>query len=128
MKTHWWIKYLFSFVGCVEFVVGLSFIFLPGQIFQFSGIAPVGPEYVQFPACLIMVFGLMMFQIARDPVGNRQLIIYPALFKASFIGVVSHNYIFGRMSLLWIAFVGFDLVYLAGFITAWFILPKETAK
>lgn len=128
MKTHWWIKYLFAFVGCVEFAVGLSFIFLPGLIFQFSGIAPVSPEYVQLPAYLIMVFGLMMFQIARNPVGNREMIIYPVLFKASFIGVVFYNHLFGRISLLWIVFVGFDLVYVAGFIIARFILAKEAAK
>jgi hypothetical protein len=124
MNNHWWIKYLFAFVGCVEFAVGLSFIFLQGLVFQLAGIASVSPEYVQLPAYLIMVFGLIMFQIARDPVKNRDLIIYPALFKAAFIGVVFYNYYFGRMSPLWIAFVGFDVVYLIGFIFAWRSLSR----
>jgi hypothetical protein len=122
---HRWIHLLFAFVGCVEFAVGLSFILLPGLLFQLAGIAPVNPEYIQLPAYLIMVFGLIMFQIARDPVRNRDLIIYPSLFKAAFIGVVIYN--FGHLSLLWAAFVGFDLVYLAGFIIAWFSLGRVSS-
>ena len=121
MKKRW-ISLLFCFVGCVELAVGLSFIFRQDLVFRLSGIAPVGPEYVQLPAYLIMIFGLIMFQIARDPVKNRDLIIYPALFKTAFIGVVLYNNYYGQMSPLWIVFVGFDLVYLIGFIIAWFSL------
>ncbi|MFA4843980.1 MAG: hypothetical protein WC632_03405 [Candidatus Margulisiibacteriota bacterium] len=127
MKAHWWIKYLFALVGCVELAVGLAFIFWPDLVFRLSGIAPVSPEYIQLPAYLIMVFGLIMFRVARDPARNRDLIIYPSLFKAAFIGVVLYNYYYGRMSPLWIAFAGFDLVYLAGFIIAWFSLGKESS-
>jgi hypothetical protein len=119
---HRWIHRLFAFVGCIEFAVGLSFIFMQDLVFQVAGIAPVSPEYVQLPAFFIMIFGLIMFQIARDPVKNRDLIIYPILFKVTFIGIVLYNYYFGRMAPLWLAFVGFDVVYLAGFIAAWIAL------
>lgn len=124
-----WIPALFIFVGMVEFAIGLSFILFPDRIFALSGIAPIqAVEYVQFPALLIMVFGLMMFNIARDPARNLNLILYVCLFKAAFISVVFYNWFTRGLPLLWIAFSFFDVAYLAGFILTYRVIRLHSAE
>lgn len=114
------IKILFIFVGIVEFVLGPLFIFFPGLVFELSKITPIARmEYIQFPALLIMVFGLMMFSVARNPVKNVNLIPYICLFKVSFISVVFYNWFTRGLSQLWIGFSFFDIAYLIGFLLAY---------
>ncbi|MBN2057827.1 MAG: hypothetical protein JW782_03420 [Candidatus Saganbacteria bacterium] len=123
-----WIRLLFAFVGCVEFVTGLSFIFLTEQVFAWTGIARITHlEYIQFPALLIMVFGLMMFAVARDPRANRRLIPYISFFKVALIGVVLYNWLTKGLSWLWLSFMWFDIVYLIGFVSAYLTL-KDTGS
>ncbi len=129
MKNMVWMRLLFIFVGIVEFVIGALFIFLPAWVFSLAAIASTDhSEYIQFPAFLIMVFGLMMFNIAVDPVKNRNLIFYCILFKIVFCTVALYNWFFAGVSWLWPVFAGFDLVYLAGFILALRALPSKTAS
>ncbi|HTY13902.1 MAG TPA: hypothetical protein VMD02_06960 [Candidatus Omnitrophota bacterium] len=129
MKGSGWIKALFMFVGAVEFAVGGLFIFFPMQVYAWSGMArSVPPEYIQFPALLIMVFGLMMFNIASDPAKNRNLIFYCILFKAALCSVVVYNWAFGEISSLWKIFLGFDLAYLIGFILALRAIPHPPSR
>ena len=119
-KIKTWIPVLFIFVGCVELVTGSLFILLPEQIFQLTGIERISAlEYIQFPALLIMVFGLMMFAVAKDPERNRNLIPYICLFKAALISVVIFNCLTKGLAWLWISFACFDIAYLIGFLLAY---------
>ena len=115
-----WIPLLFVFVGCVEFVVGFTFIFLPNQIFALAQIAPLArPEFIQLPALLIMVFGLMMLKVAARPKENANLILYISLFKAAVIGLALYSCLTAGMTPLWLIFALFDIAYLTGFIFAY---------
>jgi len=126
MRRPIWIPLLFTFVGCVEFVVGLSFIFLPNQIFALSQIAPIARlEYIQFPALLIMVFGWMMWNVAARPKENANLIPYISLFKVAFIGVVLFTWLTAGASPLWVIFTLFDIAYLIGFIFAYRVIKSS---
>ncbi|MBU0671688.1 MAG: hypothetical protein KJ732_01525 [Candidatus Margulisbacteria bacterium] len=128
MKDHLWIKILFAYVGVVEFAVGLPFLLLPGPVFSLAGIPLIDRlEFVQFPALLIMVFGLMMLNIARDPVRHQQLIIYCCLFKAAFIYVVVFNWLTKGLPLLWLLFASLDAIYLIGFIIAYLKLKQPSS-
>lgn len=120
MRVKSWIPALFIFVGCVEFITGSTFIFFPEWLFQRTGIEQISAlEYIQFPALLIMVFGLMMLAVARDPKHNYNLIPYICLFKVSLIGVVFFNWLTKGLSWLWISFAFFDIAYLIGFLLAY---------
>ena len=115
-----WIPILFIFVGCVEFVVGLSFLFLPNQLFALAQITPLSrPEFIELPALLIMVFGLMMLNVAARPKENANLILYISLFKAAVIGVALCNLLTAGITPLWLIFALFDIAYLTGFIFAY---------
>jgi len=119
-----WIRSFFVFVGIVEFVIGTSFLIMADKIFYYFNISPVNHiEHVQFTALLIMVFGLMMFNVAADPARNRNLIFYCILFKIAFCSVTFYYWFFANLSWLWIVFAGFDLVYTIGFILALRVLP-----
>jgi hypothetical protein len=126
MSKNSWLPLLFSFVGCVEFVIGGLFIFLPDQLFNYFalGLRP-DTQYLQLPAVLIMVFGWMMFNVAKEPQKNLNLILYINLFKAGFISVVIYNWLTKGLPWLWLSFVGFDLVYLAGFLAAYRIIKEN---
>jgi len=125
-KNYLWIRILFVFVGIVEFVLGPLFIFFPGLVFELSKITPLkNLEYIQFPALLIMVFGLMMFSVARNPVKNVNLIPYICLFKVSYITVVFYNCFAKDLSSLWIGFSFFDIAYLIGFLIAYKQLKEQ---
>jgi hypothetical protein len=115
-----WLPLFFGFVGCIEFLIGGLFIFSADQVYQFFQLGTVPAyQYLQLPALLIMVFGIMMLNVARRPKQNQNLIFYINLFKISFIGVVVYNYLTKGLPWLWLAFVGFDLVYLVGFLLAY---------
>jgi hypothetical protein len=110
----------------VEFVIGGLFIFLPDQVFAYFSLgARPDTQYLQLPAVLIMVFGLMMFNVAREPARNLNLILYINLFKVGFISVVIFNWLTKGLPWLWLSFVGFDLTYLIGFITAYRMIKES---
>ncbi len=88
MRPLKWISLLFALAALYDGVFGLLFLAAPGYPFQLFGVAPPNHMgYVQFPAALLLIFGLMFAAIASDPVGNRKLIPYGILLKLAYCGV-----------------------------------------
>ena len=125
MNSPKWISPLFLVAALYDGVLGLLFLAAPLWTFETFGVAPPNHTgYVQFPAALLIIFALMFFEIARDPVRNRGLITYGMLLKIAYCGVTSYHWATGGIPLIWKPFVAIDLVMLVLFALAYKLLPK----
>ena len=60
----------------------------PARVFRMADVTPPNHwAYVQFPAALLLIFAWMFFAVARQPVGNKGLIVYGILLKAAYCGI-----------------------------------------
>jgi hypothetical protein len=122
-----WIKPFFAVAGLYDGILGLIFLLMPYQLFGLTNVPPpnhVG--YVQFPALLLAIFGIMFLNIARNPFANRNLILYGILLKVSYCGVVISHWILGNMPIMWLVFAFFDLIFLVLFVVARRSLGKQS--
>jgi hypothetical protein len=86
-----WVRLLFGIAGLYDFLIGLAFLFFGPELFDAAGVpAPNHWGYVQFAALLLVVFGLMFFAVAYDPVANRNLMPFGMLLKLSYTGLVAY--------------------------------------
>jgi hypothetical protein len=119
MRSTAW-SVLFWIAALYDGVLGLVFLFAPGLPFRLFDVPPpnhVG--YVQFPAALLITFAVMFVNIARDPVGNRNLILYGILLKISYCGVVFLHWFSTGIPGMWKPFAILDLGFIVLFALAW---------
>lgn len=115
-----WIRPLFIVAGLYDGLLGLVFLFFAPQIFQAYGVTPPNHwGYVQFPALLLIVFGIMFFRIAADPVRNREMIWYGVGLKLAYCGTVFYYQIVTGLPSMWIPWAWADLAFLVLFLVAW---------
>lgn len=89
MKNRWIVP-LFLLAGIYDGLLGVVFLFWTARVFEYFAIVPPNHlGYVQFGACLLLVFAIMFFSIAALPAANRNLIPYGILLKASYCGVIA---------------------------------------
>ena len=88
------IRALFAVAGLYDLLIGLAFLLLGERIFEAAGVPPPNHwAYIQFSALLLIVFGVMFFAIARDPVANRNLIPFGILLKICYSGLVAYYWV-----------------------------------
>ena len=115
-----WRNWLFGIAALYDGVLGVTFFFFWPWVFRlFDVIPPNHGGYVQFPACLLILFGLMFLRIARDPVANRDLIPYGMGLKAAYSGLVFWYQLTAGVPAMWIPWAWLDLVFLVLFVVAW---------
>jgi hypothetical protein len=101
-------------------ILGLVFLFLGPSIYDYFGIErPNHPGYVHFPALLLVVFALMYWRIASDPVKFMDLIPYGIGLKVSYCAVVFYHRLTAGIPAMWIPFAWLDLAFLVLFVQAW---------
>jgi hypothetical protein len=114
-----WMKPLFAVAALYDGCLGLAFFFFGDRIFQAFRVTPPNhPGYIKFPALLLVIFGLMFLQIARDPAGRRELIVYGICLKAAFSGLVFWYQATRGVPGMWIPWAWADLVFLVLFALA----------
>ena len=113
------IKALFVVSAAYDFFLGLVFLMNFRAVYNYFGITlPNHPGYVQFPAALIMIFGIGFLFVAKDPLGNRNIIKLGVLLKIAYSGIVLSYAAIGRVPFIWIPFAWMDIVFLLMFLWA----------
>jgi len=119
MKNKW-IKPLFLVAALYDGVLGLAFVIAPTEIFVMYGVEPPSHmAFIQFPAFLLIIFGIMFYRVATDPVRNRELILYGCGLKVSYCSLVLVYELTTGISSMWIPWAWADLVFLVLFVISW---------
>ncbi|HUO97361.1 MAG TPA: hypothetical protein VMU01_01755 [Rhizomicrobium sp.] len=120
-----WIKSLFVIAGIYDVVLGLGMLVASSQIAHLASIALPDPGYVEFPALLVALFGIMFLHVAGNPAARRVLIPYGMGVKASYSGVVFWHQLTGSVAALWIPLAWADFAFLVLFFFAWRALAPK---
>lgn len=125
MKIPRWIAPLFWFSALYDGLLGLLFVLAPAQPFRLFGVTPPNHMgYVRFPACLLLIFGLMFLQLARSPLKFRHLIVYGVLLKASYCGISLAYWLKYDIPGMWKPFTIIDFVMGIFFVWAYILLGR----
>lgn len=117
---HGWIKIMFYIMVVYDGVLGLLFLCFPASIFnQFNIPLPNHMGYAQFPACLLLVFAWMFFNIAKNPIANKNLIPYGIGLKVSYAGVIMAYWFTVGIPWLWQPFAIIDAITAVLFVMAY---------
>ena len=115
-----WIKRFYILAGLYDGILGIAFLFFPVAIFAFYGIEPPNHmAYVQFPAMLLIVFAVMFFRVAANPVKNRELILYGCGLKISYCSMALWYGLTTGIPSMWIPWAWADVVFLLLFVLTW---------
>lgn len=114
------IRILFIVAGLYDCLLGIAFFLFGRELFDaFRVTQPNHIGYVQFPAMLLVIFGAMFFQIAKNPPANRGLILYGIALKCAYSGIVFYYDFKTGIPQMWIPWAWADIVFLILFIVAW---------
>ena len=120
MKNKPLISGIFYLTVVYDGILGIAFLFFAPAVFESFGVTPPNHYgYVHFPGALLLVFALLYLAIARDPIGNRNLMPYGMLLKVSYCCVAFYHWIASGIPNMWKPFAIIDLVFLALFLWAW---------
>jgi hypothetical protein len=120
MNTPGWIRPLFWLAALYDGVLGILFLVAPFWVFtRFDVVPPNHAGYVQFPAALLIIFALIFITIARDPVVNRQQMIYGILLKLAYCGIAAYYWLTSDIPIIWKPFVWADLAMGVLFVAAY---------
>lgn len=107
-------------------VMGILFPYFAFELFEVT--PPNHAGYVQFPAILLLIFGAMFYQIARDPVANRGLILYGIALKVGYSGLIFSYMLTSGIPDMWVPWAWADLVFLGLFIMSWRYLGNQPTQ
>ena len=115
-----WTRVLFTIAGIYDAMLGAAFLFFGATIYHATGVTPPNHfGYIQFPALLLIIFGMMFLRVAADPIKNRDLMLYGVALKVSYSGVAFWHQLHGGIPTLFIPWAWADVVFLVLFVVAW---------
>ncbi len=123
------VRLIFLIAGVYDFIIGVAFLFAGKQIFEAAEVPlPNQWAYLYFCCFMLMVFGVLFFAIAYDPVSNRNLIPFGMLLKMTYAGmVVYYWFVLDSCATLFKPFAVIDAIMLLLFIMAYMKLGKSKA-
>ena len=123
------VRALFLLAALYDGVLGAAFLIAPEWVFRTTEVTPPNHwAYVQFPAALLLIFALMFAAIARNPAGNRSLIIYGVLLKAAYCGIAFGYWFTAGIPDLWKPFAVIDLVMAILFVLSYRVLGTRVGE
>jgi hypothetical protein len=125
---HAMLRLLFLVAGLYDFLIGLTFLFFGAPLLEWAGSKePNHWGYLQFAALQLIIFGTMFLAVARDPVGNRNLIVYGLMLKVSYVSMVGYYMAQGACPFLFQPFAVIDIVMFVLFLWA-YLTPQSSAR
>lgn len=122
------VKILLILCGLFDGFVGLVFTVMPATLFCIAGVTPPNHfGYVQFPALLLVIFAVMFFRAAADPVLRREVLLYGVALKASCAGLVFWYQFHGGVPILWIPWAWADALFLLLLLIGWRAMASQAA-
>ncbi|MDH5515226.1 MAG: hypothetical protein OEY45_08710 [Gammaproteobacteria bacterium] len=116
-----WIKLVFIAAGIYDGVLAFSFLLMPEAIFNHYQVEPPNHfGYVEFPAMLLLIFAVMFFRVAVNPVKCRELMLYGAALKFSYAFVVFRYAMTTGVPFMWIPWAWVDSAFLVLFLMSWY--------
>lgn len=123
------VRLVFGIAGIYDFAIGIVFLFLGPWLYDTAGVTyPNHWGYVQFGALLLIVFGIMFFAIAYNPIANRNLMPYGMLLKLSYAGLVAYYWATTDCPMLFKPFAVIDAVMLVLFAVAYAKLTDRSRR
>lgn len=123
------IRGTFLIAGLYDLIIGLAFCFQGRQIFEQAGVPlPDQWAYLYFGCFMLMIFGVMFFAVAYDPIANRNLMPFGMLLKLSYVGMVGYYwFVLDYCATLFKPFAVIDAVMLVLFVAAYVARPAPGA-
>ena len=114
------VSIVFGASALYDGLLGLIFLVAPAAMYARFGVTPPNHwGYVQFPAMILIIFGVMFLQVALKPAANRNLIPYGFLLKAAYAGTVYAYWFTTGIPNMWKPFAVADTIFAIGFVWAW---------
>lgn len=105
-------RLLFGLSAVYDGVLALMFILFGPALFRFYQVTPPNHwGYILFPGLMLFIFSVMFFQIAREPVKNRNLIPYGIMLKAAYCGCVFYYWATSGIPGMWKPFAVYDFIF-----------------
>jgi hypothetical protein len=116
MDSH--ARVLFLAAAAFNLIAAAPFLFAAPQVARFLGMQPVpsDPLWVHLTAVLVLAFGWGYWRIARDPVGNRQVIHLGIVGKSLVVLVVCFDWLAGNTNWPMVLLVSADALFVALFV------------
>lgn len=121
-----WIKTLFVVAGIYDFVFGVIALVASPLIFRLAGVTAPDPGYIELPALLVILFGIMFIAIAANPAARREFILYGIGLKAAYSGVVFWHQLTSQVAFFFVPLAWTDFTFLVLFVLAWRALAPKT--
>jgi hypothetical protein len=129
MNVPKWVSPVFWIAAAYDGILGALFLAAPGWVFERLEVEPPNHvAYVQFSAALLIIFALIFARIARDPVAQRDQIIYGILLKTAYCGLAFYYWTTIDVPWIWKPFAVIDLVMGVLFVIAYFSLSAAARE
>jgi len=129
MNRIGWSRILFGLAAAYDAVLGILFLVAASWVYTTYEVTPPNHwGYIQFPAALLLIFAVMFVAIARDPEGNRGLILYGIGLKVSYCAVAFGHWFGSGIPWIWKPFAIADVVMLALFVWAYAALGASARQ
>ena len=121
------IKGVFAASALYDGLVSIVLLFMGPAMFDYFGVErPNHMGYLHFPALLIILFSVLYWRIASDPVKFKILIPYGIGLKVCYCLVVFFHWATDGIPAMWLPFAWIDVVFLVLFIQAWRQIGSES--
>ncbi|MBF0523270.1 MAG: hypothetical protein HQL24_09480 [Candidatus Omnitrophica bacterium] len=108
------IKAIFFLCALSYVMYAVMFGLFAPQFFQYMNIVPPNHwGYVNFIGATSIIFAIMAFKVAKDPLGKKELIPYVIMYKLFYTIVIFVNKIIYGVPQVWVS-----MAYLSGIFTA----------
>jgi len=114
------IKILFVVAGLFDLILGIMYFFAHERLYTYFDMVPAGhPTYVEFPALVLVLFGVVFLQISSNPARYRAIISYGIGLIAASSGLAFwYEFTVGVYD-MWIPMAVIAVVFLGALVLAW---------